>query len=131
MNYAGDLTAQEAFETLAKEGSAILVDVRTPEEWARVGIPDLSTLSKNPELLIWTPDEQQHPQFAARVKQLVPADDTKVIFLCRSGVRSVAAATYMADHGLAQCYNILGGFEGANGWLACRLPCGKLSSSRG
>ncbi|MCX8500281.1 MAG: rhodanese-like domain-containing protein [Alphaproteobacteria bacterium] len=126
IHYAADLTAREAFDTLSHDGSAILVDVRTPEEWARVGIPDLSSLNKNPELLIWTPDEHQHPQFAARVKELVPAGDTKVIFLCRSGVRSVAAANYLAELGHSQCYNILGGFEGVNGWKASNLPCGKV-----
>ena len=44
----GDLTATEAFTILSKDKSALLIDVRTPEEWARVGIPDLSSLDKKP-----------------------------------------------------------------------------------
>lgn len=125
-SYAGDLTATEAFATLTKDSNALLVDVRTPEEWARVGIPDLSSLHKKPELLIWTPDPEQQKQFAARINELADPAKQKLIFLCRSGVRSVAAASYMTNLGFSHCYNILGGFEGANGWLVSKLPSGSV-----
>jgi rhodanese-related sulfurtransferase len=52
--------------------------------------------------------------------------------LCRSGVRSIAAAEAMTAAGYKNCYNILGGFEGppdqqrhrgtTGGWKAAGLP---------
>ena len=125
-HYAGDLTATEAFETLSTDKNSVLIDVRTPEEWARVGIPDLSSLHKKPELLIWTPDEGQQRDFAARINELADPAKQKIIFLCRSGVRSVAAASYMTNLGFSHCYNIVGGFEGAQGWKASNLPTGSV-----
>jgi rhodanese-related sulfurtransferase len=54
------------------------------------------------------------------------------MFLCRSGVRSRAAAIAMTRAGFSRAYNIAGGFEGdldgerhrgaANGWKAAGLP---------
>ena len=44
--YAGDLTAQEAWDLLAKDPKAQLVDVRTAAEWAFVGLPDLSAVGR-------------------------------------------------------------------------------------
>jgi len=55
-----------------------------------------------------------------------------VFFLCRSGVRSRAAAIALASAGWARCYNIAEGFEGGldearkrgalGGWRAGGLP---------
>jgi rhodanese-related sulfurtransferase len=51
-----------------------------------------------------------NPDFDAQVRAAVPPG-TKAVLLCRSGVRSVAAARRAAALGL-EAYNILGGFEG-------------------
>ena len=48
--------------------------------------------------------------FDEALKAAVPAG-TKVVLLCRSGVRSVAAARRATELGL-EAYNILEGFEG-------------------
>jgi hypothetical protein len=58
--------------------------------------------------------------------------DTPVLFLCRSGARSRAAAIAMTRAGFTRAYNIAGGFEGdmdqerhrgnRNGWKASGLP---------
>jgi len=55
-----------------------------------------------------------------------------VLFLCRSGARSRAAAIAMTRAGYTRAYNISGGFEGdldgqrhrggTNGWKASGLP---------
>ncbi|MBX9634424.1 MAG: rhodanese-like domain-containing protein, partial [Magnetospirillum sp.] len=55
-----------------------------------------------------------------------------LLFLCRSGVRSKAAAELMTQLGYAASYNILDGFEGAldptrhrgttAGWKVSGLP---------
>ncbi len=55
-----------------------------------------------------------------------------VMFLCRSGVRSIGAATAASAAGYTNCYNILEGFEGdkdasghrntVGGWRMAGLP---------
>ena len=65
----------------------------------------------------------------------MPAADAELLFLCRSGVRSVAAANAATAAGFT-AYNVLEGFEGqpdqsaartVNGWKNSGLPtnCGK------
>jgi rhodanese-related sulfurtransferase len=51
-----------------------------------------------------------NPDFDQAVKAAVPAGK-KVVLLCRSGVRSIAAAKRATELGL-EAYNILEGFEG-------------------
>jgi rhodanese-related sulfurtransferase len=51
-----------------------------------------------------------NPNFDAELSAAVPAGK-KVVLLCRSGVRSVAAAKRATELGL-QAFNILEGFEG-------------------
>jgi rhodanese-related sulfurtransferase len=68
----------------------------------------------------------------AKLEQLGADKNSKICFLCRSGVRSLAAARAMTAHGYPNTYNITGGFEGdvdgqrhrglTNGWKAEGLP---------
>ena len=109
--YAGDIAAPLAWQWV-QAGEAVLVDVRTDAERAWVGqVPGAIAV----EWKQW-PGMQANPNFDAQLQAAVPAG-AKVVLLCRSGVRSVAAATRATQLGL-QAYNILEGFEGdadANG----------------
>jgi len=132
--YAGDITPKEAWDRLASDPNAKLVDVRTQAEWVYVGIPDLAALDKKPLLVSWQvfPTMAKNDAFAQQVEaQGVKPGDT-VLFLCRSGVRSKAAAELLTSLGYTAAYNILDGFEGqldaerhrgvAGGWKAQGLP---------
>lgn len=136
--YAGDVAPQDAWSTLEAEPAAALVDVRTVAEWSFVGVPDLGALGKSPLFQEWQayPSMQIDPGFADRVAEALTAAgataDTPLFFLCRSGARSQGAAAAMTARGFAQCFNILGGFEGpldsarhrggSAGWKAEGLP---------
>ncbi|QTE29638.1 rhodanese-like domain-containing protein [Pengzhenrongella sicca] len=133
--YAGDLTPQQAWDLLADDERAVLVDVRTAAEWRFVGGPDLAAIGRSAALVEWTtyPGGEANRAFADQVAAagLAPGDDRPVVFLCRSGVRSVAAARAATAAGLGPAYNILAGFEGdldaaghrgAAGWRAAGLP---------
>lgn len=103
--YAGDVSPQLAWAWV-QAGQAVLVDVRTDAERAWVGfVPGA-------EALAWKqwPDMAMNPEFDARI-QALGAGGQKLVLLCRSGVRSVAAAQRATQLGL-QAYNILEGFEG-------------------
>jgi rhodanese-related sulfurtransferase len=132
--YAGDVSPKQAWEMLAREPKAQLVDVRTDAEWAYVGLPDLKALGKEPVFAPWKlfPGQQVNADFLAQVSAKFPARDTPLLFLCRSGVRSKDAAIAMTKLGYARCYNVAQGFEGdrdaqahrntKGGWRVDGLP---------
>ena len=103
--YAGDVGAELAYAWW-QSGEAVLVDVRTDAEREWVGfVPGAVALAWKQ----W-PGMAMNADFDAKLQACVPADK-KVLFLCRSGVRSIAAAKRATELGL-QAYNILEGFEG-------------------
>ena len=133
MSYAGDVTPAEAWEALSGDPAAVLVDVRTAAEWSYVGLPDLSSLGKEVVRIEW----QTYPSGAvnaAFVDELATAGvdrQAPVYFICRSGVRSVAAAEAATAAGWPQSHNVLEGFEGphdaqhhraVSGWKVAGLP---------
>jgi rhodanese-related sulfurtransferase len=132
MAYQGDLTPSEAFELLQTNPDAVLVDVRTRAEWSYVGVPDLSGLGRDAILLEWVsfPGGNRNEQFMTQLSSAVSAQ-SPVIFLCRSGARSVAAADAATAAGYT-AYNVLEGFEGGPdeqghrgqvaGWKVAGLP---------
>ena len=103
--YAGDLTPELAWQWV-QEGRALLVDVRSDAEREWVGwVPGALGLAWKQ----W-PGMALNPQFDAGVQQ-AHASGKPLLMLCRSGVRSIAAAQKATELG-AQAYNILEGFEG-------------------
>lgn len=103
--YAGDVAPALACQWW-QAGDAVLVDVRTDAERAWVGfVPDTIALAWKQ----W-PDMAMNAAFDEGLKAAVPAGK-KVVLLCRSGVRSIAAAKRATELGL-EAYNILEGFEG-------------------
>jgi rhodanese-related sulfurtransferase len=135
-NYAGDISVSDAWDLLQAEPAAQLVDVRTQAEWNYVGLPDVSSLGRKVHMVEWQhfPAGTPNPAFVGETAQTLGAigRDTPLLFLCRSGVRSRAAAIAMTAAGFTRAYNIAGGFEGdldgqrhrgaTNGWKAAGLP---------
>ena len=103
--YAGDVSPQLAWQWV-QSGQAVMVDVRTDAERAWVGAVPMA------HALAWKqwPGMAMNPDFDAAI-QALGAGGQKLVLLCRSGVRSVAAAKRASELGL-QAYNILEGFEG-------------------
>ena len=123
--YAGDISPQLACQWW-QASDAVLVDVRTDAERAWVGfVPDAVPLAWKQ----W-PGMSLNPEFDAGIKAAAPTGQ-KVLLLCRSGVRSIAAAKRATELGLV-AYNILEGFEGdpndqahrglTGGWRFHNLP---------
>ena len=123
--YAGAVSPIEAHQ-LAQHGARI-VDVRTHAEWHYVGrVPDSI-------LIEWSryPGGEPNPCFIDELAARCGRDDL-VLLLCRSAVRSHAAATLAAQSGFRFAFNVLEGFEGgrdnqgrrgsASGWRNAGLP---------
>lgn len=133
MSYAGDLSPQEAWTKL--EDGAVLVDVRTEGEWAHIGIPDTASAGEKPHdplFIQWNlAGGIPNARFIEQLKLQAPdGQGTELVFLCRSGARSIAAAIAATQAGYTS-YNVLEGFEGepdrhgertVNGWKNRGLP---------
>lgn len=103
--YAGDISPQQAWAWV-QAGEAVLVDVRTDAEREWVGyVPGAVVVAWKQ----W-PGMAMNPLFDEAITAAASGGKTLVL-LCRSGVRSVAAAKRATELGLL-AYNILEGFEG-------------------
>ena len=103
--YAGDVTPELACRWW-RDGHAVLVDIRTNAERDWVGfVPG----SVNLEWKLW-PGMQVNADFDQQLRAALPPGK-KALMLCRSGVRSIAAAKRATELGY-EAYNILEGFEG-------------------
>jgi len=134
LSYAGDITPVEAWQRLSNEARATLIDVRTQAEWMYVGVPDLASLDRQPLLISWQlfPAMNRNEAFAQQLEAQGVKRDDSLLFLCRSGVRSRAAAELMTSLGFTHSYNVSDGFEGpldegrhrgaTLGWKASGLP---------
>jgi rhodanese-related sulfurtransferase len=133
VSYAGDITPEESWKLLSNNPEAVLVDCRTDAEWHWVGVPDLSSLGRNVVFVEWNRSNGRHnDDFVAElIAAGVAPGERPVVFLCRSGNRSIPAAQTATAAGIAPSYNMLDGFEGqldadghrgSNGWRALGLP---------
>ncbi|MEE9426678.1 MAG: rhodanese-like domain-containing protein [Paracoccaceae bacterium] len=116
----GEVLPTDAWNILETEKDARLIDVRTQAEWSFVGIPDLSDLGQTLLCIEWAsfPEMSKNPRFADAVTKALGGETPgKLMFLCRSGVRSLHAASAVADwydrrDQEVDCLNVAGGFEG-------------------
>ncbi|TAG25586.1 MAG: MBL fold metallo-hydrolase [Burkholderiales bacterium] len=126
--YAGDISPQLAYQWW-QSGEAVLIDIRSAAERAWVGfIPNVPGI----EFKIW-PGMAINPEYEAQLQAAMQGKPkgSKVMLLCRSGIRSIPAAQRAQALGF-EAYNILEGFEGdpdaqahrntVGGWRARGLP---------
>jgi rhodanese-related sulfurtransferase len=125
LGYAGALLPAEAHKLM--QVGAKLVDVRTKPELLYVGkVPGSLAVE-------WQtyPGNRENPEFLGELAAAVPKDQP-VMFMCRSGARSHAAAEAATRAGWREAYNVLEGFEGdkdaeqhrnsVGGWRKAGLP---------
>ena len=129
-----NVSPQQVWDALQSNPSARLVDVRTPAEWTYVGLPDLTGPGPEPLLIPWHifPTMHVNADFTDNMRKAGLTPDHDIYFLCRSGVRSLAAAQAAVTAGFPRAFNILNGFEGppdehghrgqTAGWKAEGLP---------
>jgi rhodanese-related sulfurtransferase len=130
--------ARAAWDALARDPAATLVDVRTRAEWTYVGIPVLADIGKQAVLVEWDDfhSGQLVPDFAGRLKAELAergiGPEAPLYFICRSGNRSRHAAIAATAAGYGNSFNVEFGFEGrlgpdrhrgtAGSWKAEGLP---------
>lgn len=100
-----DLSQKDWSEQLANDDNAVIIDVRTPEEWSEGIIPNALLL-----------DIYEGQGFIYKIDEL---DTTKNYYVyCKAGGRSAQACSIMNQLGFANTYNLLGGFMQWTGAVA-------------
>ena len=119
-----------------------IIDVRTPEEYAFVGHPEMvwniplafATYQRKAGKIEY--GAEMNPDFVSLVQEVARPTDT-LLLMCRSGGRSAMAVNKLAAGGFETVYNITDGMEGdkvedpdsvfhgkrmKNGWKNSGLP---------
>lgn len=108
------LSVREAHEA-ARAGKLVLVDIRTPEEWADTGVPDGAIKL-----------DMTGSAFEVRLAALKLDHPGKPIALiCRTGNRTSTVQKTLAGRGWKELVDVRGGLLGNprdKGWLAEGLP---------
>jgi rhodanese-related sulfurtransferase len=85
------------FEQLSRQPDAMILDVRTADEYASGHLPGAVSM------------DVRSPDFVTRVSQL---DKSKTYLLhCRTGVRSTSACKLLGEMGFSHLYNLSGGIS--------------------
>lgn len=123
---------KQTANTLQQDGSAVYLDVRTPEEFANGHVPgavNIPVMSPDPMSRRMAPNPTFLETVLARYSR-----DVKIICGCQMGGRSQHAAEILVHAGFSDVSNMVGGFGGAKdpmgrivapGWLQSGLPVEK------
>lgn len=91
------------FEAKLKDKNVVVLDVRTPGEYSTGHLPNAILLNIN------------DPEFGAKIKKL--DKNKEYLIYCRSGARSMRAATEMKNVGFTKLVNLNGGILSWTGKL--------------
>lgn len=129
--YAGAVTPIEAYALLSSDTAVKLIDVRTDAERDWIGRPAIPAAQNSAVQWSTYPGGVVNAEFLNQLAAIANTDDV-LLFLCRSGVRSRHAAKLATEHGYANSFDILEGFEGdkdadghrktVGGWCHAGLP---------
>ena len=92
-----DLSQKQWTEQMANQDNAIIIDVRTPAEWAEGIIPNAMMI-----------DIYSGQEFVNQLTALEDKDANYYVY-CRSGVRSHQACSLMNELGFTNAFNLSGG----------------------
>ena len=110
-----NIKATDAFDFLSKKDNSHLIDTRSDIEWKTTGIPDLSSINKETTLINWGPvlDQTFFEQYKNFLLSSFNQNDN-LLFICRSGSRSLMAAQFAIKFGFENSFNIYEGFYNEN-----------------
>ncbi|MCC6207787.1 MAG: rhodanese-like domain-containing protein [Gammaproteobacteria bacterium] len=105
-----DVTREELRAQLDGSAPPLVLDVRTPEEYAAGHVPGALNLP--------------HDQAAARLEELRSYQGRTIVLYCKSGRRAGIAADALAQAGFGPLHHLAGDMPG---WIAAGLPIEKTS----
>ncbi len=113
------IKSSEIKEFIKSNPKTVLLDVRTEDEWKRVGKPDTKDLGIKSFFITISQD----PSFLDNVEQSIDKKD-QVLVMCAAGGRSIIAANLLSNKGY-NALNVSDGFSGNGqdpGWKSLGLP---------
>ena len=113
------IKSSEIKEFIKSNPKTVLLDVRTEDEWKRVGKPDTKDLGIKSFFITISQD----PSFLDNVEQSIDKKD-QVLVMCAAGGRSIIAANLLSNKGY-NALNVSDGFSGNGqdpGWTSLGLP---------
>ena len=121
------IKSSEIKNFIKENSNAVLLDVRTENEWKTLGKPNAEDLNSKTffvtvsfDLSNWqVPD----PNFVENVKKIISKDKT-ILVMCAAGGRSLIAANLLEAEGYS-ALNVSDGFSGNGqdpGWKNLGLP---------
>jgi len=123
------ISSEKVKNFLETNSNSVVLDVRTEEEWNEVGKPDAESLNSKTFFisLLLGPERRKNENFIKDFLQKKISKKDNILVICRSGVRSTAAAKLLQQEGYKNLVNISDGFEGnpatGDGWKKSNLPC--------
>ncbi len=115
-----DLSSEEMTTYITEgEGDVVVIDVRTPQEWAQTGI----IASSQPIMYFDDHFAPHKSEFLSQLSQVVNGNKNKtIILICRSGQRSKLVAGILEREGYTKVFNHKNGILE---WLAENRPVTK------
>jgi rhodanese-related sulfurtransferase len=93
-----EISPDEARRGIQQGKYDVIVDVRTPEEWARGHRSDAVSVPIG--------------EFVTAFPKRVPSKDARVLFVCRKGIRAPAAALMAQKKGYTRVQAVAGDHDG-------------------
>jgi rhodanese-related sulfurtransferase len=103
-----EIDPQEAQRRL-NGGSAILIDVREPEEYAAARIDGARLIPM-----------QEIPAEIQKLESM--AEEGELLLVCHHGVRSLQAAQWLREHGIENCFSVAGGIDRWSREIDSKIP---------
>lgn len=112
---AAEKLAADRASAAALANDIVLIDIRTPAEWADTGVPDAA------EAL-----DMRDPDFLTKLQAITAAAPSRpVALICATGGRSAFVVSELEKRGYSGLLDVSEGMFGSNagpGWLARDLP---------
>jgi rhodanese-related sulfurtransferase len=93
-----EISPEEAREQIRQGKYDVIVDVRTPEEWARGHRSDAVNIPIG--------------EFVSEFPKKVPRKEDRILFVCRKGIRAPAAALMAQKKGYRHVQAVVGEHDG-------------------
>lgn len=101
-----EITQAELVQRIESGSAPLILDVRTPEEFASGHVPGAMNVP--------------HTELAQRLGGLGLDADAEVVVYCERGGRARAAESILEEHGFRAVRHLDGDMKG---WRSARLPC--------
>lgn len=103
--FSAEIPAKEVLAGIVASTAPLILDVRTPAEFAEGHVPDARNISID--------------ELPLRIAEIADHRDEEVVVYCERGPRAIKAAGLLVDAGFASVRHLAGDMSG---WRAAGLP---------